>query len=438
VNAAAASLGASPPFLGTKKRAILFLRWVVIITASYLVLFGKPLAGADPAVLSFIGIFLASNLVGATIPARAYESVWLRSAFVLFDTCWISLGMVLSGEQSGDLFLLYFSVLFLAALGESEGMIAAGCTLISLFYLLFLLRTQPLSEIIKPPVLLRFPFLFGIGTFYGYLVSVAKRERHAAELARERERLRTDLLATLTHDLQTPLSAIVGMADLLLTERESLDEAGRRGVSESIKKAATESAELVATFLAVASAEASTKSFQRLLVDLNAVAKDALDRQRRAAAEKEIRLEANLAEQLPPISGDRGHLQRAIANLLGNAVKFVPVGGRIELATAIDGGAVTVTVSDNGPGVPEAVRQRMFEPYVSEGEEAGTGLGLFIVRLIAEAHGGAVTVQSQRGKGSRFTLRFPVPADVSLPQTAQLRAPARRIAAAPARARLHS
>lgn len=436
---AAESLRTVPEFLRTKKRALLFLRWVVIITASYLVLFGKPFAGADPKVLSFIGIFLASNLVGAMLPARAYESVWLRSTFVLFDTCWLSLGMYLAGERSGELFLLYFSVLFLAALGESEGMIAGGCTLIGLLYLLFLLRTQSFAQILTPAVLLRFPFLFGIAAFYGYLVTVAKQERRAAEIARERERFRTDLLATLTHDLQTPLSAIAGMADLLLVDAETLDEAGRRSLCESIKKAATESAELVATFLAMASAEARAKTIPRQLVDLNVVAKEALQQQRRAAAEKEIRLEARLAEHLPSISGDRSHLQRGIANLLWNSVKFVPVGGRIELATGIDGSAVTVTVSDNGPGIPEAVRQRLFEPYVSEGEEAGTGLGLFIVRLIAEVHGGAVTVQSQPGKGSRFTLRFPIPADVPLPHAAQVSTSTfHTIAAAPARARQHS
>src|SRR5262249_34757598 len=153
-----------------------------------------------------------------------------------------------------------------------------------------------------------------------------------------------------------------------------------------------------------------------------------------------IRLEAGLVERLPAISGDRGHLQRAIANLLWNAIKFVPVGGRVELSTGIDGSAVTVTVTDNGPGIPPGVRQRLFEPYVSEGEEAGTGLGLFIVRLIAEAHGGAITLQSQPGKGSRFTLRFPIPADVPLtePSLVQGASTISTIAATPARARLHS
>jgi signal transduction histidine kinase len=105
--------------------------------------------------------------------------------------------------------------------------------------------------------------------------------------------------------------------------------------------------------------------------------------------------------------------------------------------TGIEGGAVTVAVMDDGPGIPEGVRKRLFEPYVSEGDEAGTGLGLFIVRLVAEAHGGSVTVQSQTGRGSRVRMRFPIPADVALPASVAT-APLSTSAGAPARARLHS
>ena len=84
------TLDAIPSFLATKKRAVLFLRWVVIVTASYLVLFDRPGTGADPAVALFVVVFLMSNLLGSMLPARAYESLWLRSALVLFDTAWIS------------------------------------------------------------------------------------------------------------------------------------------------------------------------------------------------------------------------------------------------------------------------------------------------------------------------------------------------------------
>ena len=412
-------LDAAPPVLANKKRAFVFLRWIVIITTSYLLLFDGPIAATDPRILGFVAVFLLTNLGGAMLPARYYETTWLRAGFVVFDALWISFGMYLAGEHQSELFLLYFSVLFLAALGESEGMIAIGCGLIALFYTLFLLRTEPADEILRPRILLRFPFLFGIGTFYGYLVAVAKRERQMATIANERERCRTDLLATLTHDLQTPLSSIAALADLLLAEPQAFDAAERRGALDSIKKAALEGSELVGTFLAMAAAEVSTK---RQLVDLNEVAREVLEHHCRAALDKEVRLGIRLAERLPPIAGDRSHLRRAIGNLVWNGVKFVPPGGSVELATGFDGAAVIMTVSDDGPGIPDAMRSRLFEPYVSEGEQAGTGLGLFMVRLIAEAHGGAATANSLAGRGSRFTLRFPIPADVPTSAASGVRA----------------
>jgi signal transduction histidine kinase len=404
----------SAPRVQTKKRSLVFLRWVVIVAASYLVLFRRPAAGNDPRVAFFALAFLASNVVAMVVPPAWYERAWLRAAFVLFDTAWISFGMYLAGEGGGDLFLLYFSVLFVAALGESEAMIAAGCVLISLLYLLFLLRTQPLAAIFTSPVLLRFPFLFGVGIFYGYLVTIAKQERRDAEMARERERIRTDLLATLTHDLQTPLSAIASMADLLRADPATLDETNRQSICESIKTAANESSELVATFLATASNEAGARRFPRQLVSLNDVAGAAIENHRRAAGAKNIRLRTHLADRLPPVSGDASELRRAVGNLVSNAIKFTSPGGSVEIMTAIDGAGATLTVIDDGPGISEHARKRLFEAYASNGENAGTGLGLLIVRLVAEAHGGSVTVKSDGKRGSTFVIRIPVAADADV------------------------
>src|SRR5262249_2120270 len=140
---------------------------------------------------------------------------------------------------------------------------------------------------------------------------------------------------------------------------------------------------------------------------------------------------------LPLISGDRAHLHRAVSNLLWNSIKFGPAGSYVQVVTGIEGGAVTCTVIDDGPGIPEGVTKRLFEPYVSEVEEAAAGLGLVIVRLVAEAHGGSVTVQSQKNKGSRVRMRFPIPADVQLPASVAT-APLSTTGVVPARARLHS
>jgi signal transduction histidine kinase len=296
-------------------------------------------------------------------------------------------------------------------------MIAGGCLLIGLLYLLFLLRTQTAAEVLQASVLLRFPFLVGIATFYGHLVAVAKRERRAAEMARVRERARTDFLATLTHDVRTPLAAAASLADLLLEDGDTIDAAERRQILADIKKSAMEGIDLVGSFLAIASTEAG-KGEPRAVIDLNAIVRDVVRRHRALMAEKDVRFFDHLDPALPPIAGDRVQLARAIANLLSNAIKFVDRGGRIEIVSQSDGRTVSLDVRDDGPGIPAGVRDRLFEPYVSDDDrQPGTGLGLFIVRLVAEAHGGSIRAAAGTGKGARFLLQLPVASDVPRPRS---------------------
>ncbi len=403
-------------FLNSKKRAVLFLRWVVILATSYLLVFDSGGSAGSVTIPLYVAIFLATNLVVGAIPERRFEENWLQGLLFVFDTLWISAGMILAGNAGADLFLVYFSVLFLAALGENLRMIVGGCLLISLLYVLALLQTRTAAELLAPAVLLRIPFLFGISTFYGYLVEVAKTERRRAAAAVEHEKFRTDFLATLTHDLQSPLSAIAGFTDLLIDAPNHALVSDYRRFFDAIKRGSTECAELVANFLLMARGEARPQSMRRQVVDLNSVAEEVLHLFLNAAGENDVNLRLRLAEGLPTISGDRVQLRRAAANLVGNAVKFAPRGGQVEIVTALDVSAVTLTVIDNGPGIPLEAQSQLFELYGrGETEASGTGLGLFVVRLVAEAHGGAVTLDSRPGQGARFTLRLPLPADVSLP-----------------------
>jgi signal transduction histidine kinase len=384
---------------------------VVIIVTSYLLLFSPIADDSGGLVPLFIAVFLASNLIAGWMPEQAFEQAWFQGTLVALDTVLISVGMMLAGENSAELFLLYFSVLFLAALGESLAMIMGGCLLIVIVYLVVLTRTD--SDLLRPAVLLRFPFLFAIATFYGYLVEVAKAERKRAEVAVAHEKFRTDFLATLTHDLQSPLSAISGFSEILLEAPTEEPVKEYRRVFEAIRRGANECSELIANFLAMARGEARPHQIRRQVVDLNSVVEEVHQRHETAAREKDVRVRLRLAEGLPALSGDRIQIRRATSNLVGNAIKFVPRGGQVEVSTGLDGSALTLTVADNGPGVPKPVQGQLFERYArGEGDEAGSGLGLFIVRLVAEAHGGSITVDSRSGRGARFTMRIPVPADV--------------------------
>jgi signal transduction histidine kinase len=408
-----------PDLLGSKKRAVLFLRWVVIVATSYLLLFGSRSSLDDVVIPLYIVVFLLSNLIASAIPEPLFDETLLQGFLFVFDTLWISAGMYLAGENSPDLFLVYFSVLFLAALGENLRMIIGGCLLIAFLYVVVLLQTRTVGELLTPSVLLRIPFLFGVSTFYGYLVEVAKRERRRAEAAVEHEKFRTDFLATLTHDLQSPLSAIAGFTDLLLQAPGQSILGEYRRIFDAIKRGASECGELVANFLMIARGEARPQSVRRQVVDLNTVAEEVFHLHLSTAAEKDVAVRLRVAEGLPLISGDRTQLRRAISNLVGNAIKFVPRGGHVDIVTDTDVSAATLAVIDDGPGIPFEVQGQLFERYGrGEAEASGTGLGLFVVRLVAQAHGGSVTVDSRPGQGARFTLRLPIPADIRLPKRA--------------------
>jgi signal transduction histidine kinase len=404
---------ASSSVLSNRKQAVVFLRWVMIVGTSYLLLFGSKDSGGSAAVPIFVAAFLASNLALAALPEAWFDRLWMQGALVVADTAFVSGGIALGGEASSDLYLLYFSVLFLAALAQNLAMIAWGAFLTAAVYLFVLLRSA--ETLLDPALLLRFPFLFAVATFYGYLVEAVKLERQRAEAIAEHERFRSDLLASLTHDLQSPLSAIAGFAALLLEAPPQAPMGEYRRMFEAVQRGANECGELVASFLALVRGEARLGQGRRQTVDLNSVVAEVCQLHEGAARAKDLTVSLRLREGLPPVSGDRLQLRRAVANLFGNAVKFARPGGRVEVSTECEPSAVTLSVADDGPGIAPQVLPHLFERYVrGEGSEAGTGLGLFVVRLVAEAHGGSVAADSEPGRGSRFTLRLPLPADAPL------------------------
>ena len=126
----------------------------------------------------------------------------------------------------------------------------------------------------------------------------------------------------------------------------------------------------------------------------------------------EVRVTASVSSSLPHIHGDRERLRQVLANLIENAIKYSPSGEAVEVRAQPDDGMVRISVADRGPGIPHDQQRLIFEKFgradVAGGSKPGTGLGLFIARSIAEAHGGSVDVRSSPDAGSTFTLTLPV------------------------------
>jgi two-component system, OmpR family, phosphate regulon sensor histidine kinase PhoR len=148
-------------------------------------------------------------------------------------------------------------------------------------------------------------------------------------------------------------------------------------------------------------------------VELGSVVRKAAELLQPAARKKDHRLSVEVPPELPPVAGDPDYLERAVANLLENAVKYTPPGGTVRVSAASEGDWVVVEVTDNGIGIPAIDLPRIFERFYRvdrsrSREMGGTGLGLSIVKHVVQAHGGSVEVSSRPGAGSCFRLKLPI------------------------------
>lgn len=242
----------------------------------------------------------------------------------------------------------------------------------------------------------------------GAELDLERRNRAAAERA---NRARMDFVARLSHDIRTPLNAIAGYADLLLSGvRGALNPEQAQDV-ERIQQSERHLESLVGTILDYAKLEVGEMRF--VLEDVRVVplleATQAMVAPQLAA--RELTLEVLPASHQLSIFADADKVRRILVNLLTNAVKFTPPGERILLSAAADGAGVAIRVTDFGPGIPAEVLPAIFEPYVQLTPQASgaTGLGLAIARDLALGMGGDVTVTSTVDMGSSFVLHMPSP-----------------------------
>jgi NtrC-family two-component system sensor histidine kinase KinB len=225
---------------------------------------------------------------------------------------------------------------------------------------------------------------------------------------RDQDRARSNLVATLSHELRTPLTSIALSADLLQRDGVQLNERQRELVTAILEECARMK-QLTDNLLNLARGEMASISLKREQIDFAHLAAEAMSRFTLQAEEKHVRLE-NRIDELPAISGDPLKLSWVISNLIGNALRYTPDGGRIVVAAhRLDGGA-RLEVSDSGPGIPPEVRAHIFErfaQYGGNGQSRGAaGLGLAIAKEIVEAHGGRIFVESGES-GSTFIVELP-------------------------------
>jgi signal transduction histidine kinase/CheY-like chemotaxis protein len=252
------------------------------------------------------------------------------------------------------------------------------------------------------------------------LLSSEKLARNEAERA---NRLKDEFLATISHELRNPLNAIMGWAHMMRLGK--LNEANTERAVETIYRNAKSQTQLVADLLDVSRIISGKLRLDVRTVDLINIVNAAIDSIRPATEAKGIRLHTILDPAAGPISGDADRLQQIVWNLLTNAVKFTPKGGRIQVKVQRVDSQVEVVVTDSGVGISQEFLPFVFDRFrqadaSSTRIHGGLGLGLSIVRQLVDLHGGSVSVQSEgEGKGATFTITLPFVGVVNSEQEAE-------------------
>jgi two-component system OmpR family sensor kinase len=242
----------------------------------------------------------------------------------------------------------------------------------------------------------------------GEVGHLAQRFREMAARLGEAEQRERNFLMSVSHELRTPLTAIRGHVDAL-REGIAADPAARAASLDMIANETTRLERLVGDVLDLAKLEAHRFTLLTEEVDMERLCEQAYAAFGEEARRRGIAYEKHFVAS-PTILSDGDRVLQIISNLLSNAFRWTPDGGKVELELAASNGRVSVAVDDNGPGVPTAERERIFRPFWTR-DDSGTGLGLAIAHELAVALGGSIELDSHAGKGSRFELVLPADRD---------------------------
>ena len=229
---------------------------------------------------------------------------------------------------------------------------------------------------------------------------------------KEYERLKSDMISLMSHELRTPLTSINGFAELL-TADETIPPQAREFVS-IIANESQRMSRMINTFLSVTQLQRKDKQeVLKIPLRLDEVVRETITSLQPVAKRKRIRLVEQPAHRIPPVAADKSLITQAVKNLVNNAIKYSPERTTVTVSTALEAEAVRVCVEDRGFGIPAEAKERVWDKFyrvVREGQEKdeeSTGLGLSFVREVVEQHGGRVDLDSEEGRGSKFSFTLP-------------------------------
>ncbi len=407
---------AAPPDLYHFLRWSLFrLRWATILVLLLLTVMQPTNGRGGLATWALVALFAAYNLLVELLRGRVPQ---LRSytAVALLDLPVVGLLYGLGAEPGGPLFLLLFLATDCAAVSlplRPALFYAGGAAAIATITDAVLLMWSPTGGDIRLLVV-RLVMLLLVAVGMAIVTRRLTMEQEEARVGRQEaerlatlDRLRTDFIATVSHDLQTPLTAArAGLAMLQLSATDRLPP-DQREVLDTSRRNIEYLTILIGDLLTFNQLEAGTFQIEHEPVDLRAVVAAALRVAQPLLQEKDQALELDLPEPLP-CRGDMRRLEQVVINLLANAHRHTPRGTHIAISGVADAHTARLTVADDGPGIPVEEQEAIFRRFYRLGVAGdGSGLGLAIVRRLVELHGGEIAVESAPGAGARFHLTLP-------------------------------
>ena len=329
-------------------------------------------------------------------------------------------GMAMRGRfDLVNIAMVYLLAVVIVALRYSRGPAIATTVLsVAAFDFLFV-PPQGTFTVDDLQYLLTFAIMLAVGLIIVGLKDSLRRQ--AATQARlnlqaETERIRSALLASISHDLRTPLAIMSGASSSLAERGERMSAEERGALARSVFDQAREMSAHVDKVLQMTRLEAGAIELERDWDSLGEIAGAVLRRLADHAASH--RIVVDLADDLPLLRVDAALIDQVLANLLENALRHTPPGTVVQLRAKRAGGEVVVSVEDFGPGLPDEAIERLFEKFhraSTEGSTAGMGLGLSICRAIVRLHGGRVWAERISGGGLAFRFTLPIEPEPSLP-----------------------